>query len=119
ENTEGQTGLQTPPDPGSSGIARMLSDNNAHVFVVSRALDVTSAGQECPITEGDVLQLNGPPPAAATTADLVVLASKGPDCGRGAMVSVGLADLQDMQNHMRETIDQGLAELRSKQGTSG
>jgi hypothetical protein len=119
ENTESQTGLQTPPDPGSSGIGRMLSDNSPHVFVVSSALDVTSAGKECPITEGDVLQLDGPPPPAATSADLVVLASKGLDCRRGGMVSVGLADLQDMQNHMRETIDQGLVELQSKQGKSG
>jgi hypothetical protein len=80
---------------------------------------VTSAGQECPITEGDVLQLNGAPPPTATTAALTVLASQGPDCKRGAVVAVGLADLQDMQNHMRESIDQGLAELQSKQGTSG
>ncbi len=117
ERTERQTGLETPSDPGSSGITRMLSE--PHVFVVSSALDVTSAGQECPITEGDVLQLNGPTPAEATTADLVVLASKGLDCRRGSLVSVGLADLQDMQNHMRETIDQGLVELQSKQGTGG
>jgi hypothetical protein len=32
---------------------------------------------------------------------------------------VGLADLQDMQNHMRETIDQGMTELQRKQGQSG
>jgi hypothetical protein len=119
ENTERQTGLQTAPDPGSSGIAQMLSDNHPHVFVASRALDVTSAGQECPITEGDVLQLNAPPPPTATTAALTMLASKGPDCRTGSVVSVGLADLQDMQNHMRESIDQGLAELHSKQGQSG
>jgi hypothetical protein len=30
-----------------------------------------------------------------------------------------LADLQDMQNHMRETIDQGLQELQEKQGKGG
>ncbi len=35
------------------------------------------------------------------------------------MITVGLADLQDMQNHMREVIDQGLTELQSKQGKGG
>jgi hypothetical protein len=32
---------------------------------------------------------------------------------------VAFADLQEMQNHMRETIDQGLGELQQKQGTGG
>ena len=30
-------------------------------------------------------------------------------CGRAAQVQVALNDVQEMQNHMRETIDQGLA----------
>jgi hypothetical protein len=34
-------------------------------------------------------------------------------------VQVQLADLQEMQNHMRETIDQGLQDLEAKQGTDG
>jgi hypothetical protein len=32
---------------------------------------------------------------------------------------VPFPDLQDMQNHMRETIDQGLGDLQSKQGQGG
>jgi hypothetical protein len=32
---------------------------------------------------------------------------------------VQLSDLQEMQNHMRETIDQGLKELQDKQGSGG
>src|ERR1035438_2196402 len=49
----------------------------------------------------------------------VVLANKGNDCPKGSTVTVGLADLQEMQNHMRATIDQGLGELHSKQGKGG
>jgi hypothetical protein len=30
-----------------------------------------------------------------------------------------LTDLQEMQNHMRETIDQGLQDLQAKQGKGG
>ena len=34
-------------------------------------------------------------------------------------MQVQLTDLQEMQNHMRETIDQGLQDLQAKQGTGG
>ena len=109
------------PDPGSSGIARMLSDGAPHVFVAGKEVDVTDAsGQECAVTEGDVLQLAGPPGPNDTTASLVVVASKGgPDCHRRAVVQVAFDDLQDMQNHMRETVDQGLEDLQAKQGQGG
>ena len=57
---------------------------------------------------------------SATSANLVVLSSKGgQECPKSATVTVALTDLQDMQNHMRETIDQGLQELQAKQGTGG
>ena len=107
------------PDPGSSGVARMLSDGQAHIFIVNAGLDVPSADGECSVTEGDVLQLVRPIAPGAPAADLTVLASKGQDCSKGALVQVQVADLQDMQNHMRETLDQGLAELKEKQGQGG
>ena len=48
------------------------------------------------------------------------MASKGGlECPRSTTVTVAVTDLQEMQNHMRETIDQGLQELQSKQGTGG
>ena len=119
ENAESATGVQTPPDPGSSGLARMLSDNSTHVFVVSTGLDLQSNIGECAVTEGDVLQLNPGTPPNAEAASLMVLASKGQDCRKGATVTVGVADLQDMQNHMRETLDQGLGDLQKKQGQGG
>jgi hypothetical protein len=91
------------------------------VFVVGTALDVVDNSQtECALSDGDVLALRTPPPSEATVADVVVLSSKGgPECPKQATVSVALADLQEMQNHMRETIDQGLQDLQAKQGTGG
>jgi len=108
-------------DPESSGIAHMLSDNVQHVFVAGKDLDVTDLnGSECALSEGDALQLTGPPASDASAATLVVLSSKGGrECHRGTNVTVAFADLQDMQNHMRETIDQGLGELETKQGQDG
>ncbi len=123
ENQEaGQNAQQQDVDPASSGIARMLSDGRPHVFVAGGSLDVVDASsqQECAISDGDALQLQSPPPPDATSANLVVLASKGGvECVRASTVTVQLTDLQEMQNHMRETIDQGLQDLQAKQGKGG
>ena len=119
ENSEAAAGGgQTPPDAGSSGIARMLTDNQPHIFIVSDGIDVTSNSGECFVTEGDVLQLRGAVPPGQP-ANLTVMASKGQDCAKGSLVQVQVADLQEMQNHMRETLDQGLGDLQKKQGQGG
>jgi hypothetical protein len=99
------------PAPGAGGVVQELGDREPHVFVVSSDLDlVDPSGRRCMVSEGDVLQvISGPKPKTAT-ATTVVLASKGGvECERAAQVEVALADLQEMQNHMRETIDQGMA----------
>ena len=122
ENQEAQQNAQQQdPDPASSGIARLLSDGRPHVFVAGGNLDVTDAnGQECVVSDGDTLQLREAPPSDATAANLVVLSSKGrPECQISLTVQIQLTDLQEMQNHMRQTIDQGLKDLEEKQGTGG
>ncbi|SPF52181.1 conserved exported hypothetical protein [Candidatus Sulfopaludibacter sp. SbA4] len=104
----------------AGGPPPIFSGGGPHVFVVANALDVDAGGgQLCPVTEGDVLQLNSPPPSNSQYAQVVVLASKGQDCRKGSTVSVALADLQEMQNQMRATIDQGLGDLQKKQGQGG
>jgi hypothetical protein len=112
ERMESQAGAQ-------QAAPAFLSDNASHVFVVSAGLDVQSRAGECSLTEGDVLQMAAPPAANSATADLAVMASKGQDCLKGTIVSVAIPDLQDMQNHMRETLDRGLADLQAKQGQGG
>jgi hypothetical protein len=34
------------------------------------------------------------------------------------MIRVGLPDLQEMQNYMHQTVDQGMADLQGRQGTN-
>jgi hypothetical protein len=116
-----QNAQQQDVDPAFSGIARMMSDGHPHVFVAGDALDVVDGnGQECSLSDGDALLLQTPPAADATAANVVVLASKGgQECQKSSTVTVQLTDLQEMQNKMRETIDQGLQELQAKQGTGG
>jgi len=122
ENAESQNAAKNvDPDPASSSIQRLLTDGTQHVFVAGVDLDVVdSAGSECAISEGDALQLNGQTAPDATAVNLVVLASKGgKECPKGDLVSIGLQDVQDMQNHMRETIGQGMTELQAKAGSGG
>ena len=124
ENQEAQMAAQgNTPDPASSGIARMLSDGSQHVFVAGANIDaVNVAGTECAVGAGDALQLPaGPPPAAdATTANLVMLSSKGgSECRKGDTVTVAYTDLQDMQNSMRETISAGMDNLQKNQNKGG
>jgi hypothetical protein len=97
----------------------VFATNTPHIFIVTSGLDVTSQGQQCPVTEGDVLQTRGALPQNSPTADAVVMASKGQDCVKGSVVSVQVQDLVEMQNHMRETLDQGLGDLQTKQGQGG
>ena len=101
-----------PSDGSTSNLSTLLADGQPHVFVVSTALTVTSNGQDCGITEGDVLALNAPPAADASTADLRVLASKQTDCPKGNVVSAELTDLQEMHNHLLQNIDKGMADMK-------
>jgi hypothetical protein len=97
----------------------IFADNARHVLLAFNSLEVSSGGRDCMVTAGDVLQLYGPPPADSATADAIVLASKGMDCRRSSIVSVPIQDLQEMQNDMRATIDQGLADFQSRHGKGG
>ena len=120
ENAEAQTQTKTDVDPNSSGLPRMLAEaspTSPRVFVLGAALTVDDAtGQECNLTEGDVLRLTGPTPADATAANLQVFASKPSECAKGAVVAVQLTDLQEMQNHMRANIDNGMKDLQAHKG---
>jgi hypothetical protein len=120
ENSESRVAVKGDLDMNSSGLPRMLAEtspSNPRIFVVAGSLDVTdNQGQDCTLTEGDVLRLSTPPAPDATAAYLQVLATRNQSCPKGSMVSVGFADLQEMQNHMRATIDRGLQDLQAHQG---
>jgi hypothetical protein len=120
ERSEGQAMSANPNQTDNLAEARpMFADNGTHVFVSNASLPVSSSAGDCTISEGSVLQMAGPPPLDANSASLVVLASQRNDCSKGSTVSVQLQDLQEMQNHMRETIDRGLGDLQSRQGQGG
>jgi hypothetical protein len=97
----------------------IFADDAPHVFVSHASFLVDSNAGECAIGEGDVLRMNGAPSSNATSAELVVLSSRGSDCRQGSRVVVALEDLQEMHNQMMATVDRGLGDLQAKQGQGG
>ena len=100
-----------PLSPGAGSVVDELNQDGTHVFVVASDLDlVDPSGRRCMISEGDVIQVVSALNPQTSSAQAKVLASKGGvECARAVQVDVALTDLQEMQNHMRETIDQGMA----------
>jgi hypothetical protein len=107
--------------PLTAGIVQRLSDNAPHVFMAGANIDlVDDAGQECAIGPGDVLLVSMAPLPAATTADATILSSKGSmECPASSMVMIFLTDLQDMDNHVHEAVDDGMAQLQTQEGQGG
>jgi hypothetical protein len=102
-----------------SGPPSLFSSRGPRVFVVVGDVLGLSGNQECPLGDGDVLQLLGTPAPGAEYAQVRVLASRGSSCPRGAVLAVRTLDLQEMQNHLQATIDQGMDKLQSDQGKGG
>jgi len=94
-------------------------DPKRRTFVVHNELSVVADGEECALTEGDVISRVSDTPDADKNVDVKVLASKKTDCAIGKQVAVSLDDLQEMHNHFREQLQGGLDELSKKQGTGG
>jgi hypothetical protein len=105
--------------PDYAGLGDLLSDGHSHVFMSGTSLDlVDGAGNECMLTPGDVVRVRAAPAPGAQAVNATVVASKGgSECPPDATVRMSLTDLQDMQNYMRETVDEGMAQLQAKQGT--
>jgi hypothetical protein len=106
------------PKPGAGGVVEELARPAQHVFVAASDLDlVDDNGRRCMISEGDVVQILSGADADSGTAPGIVLSSKGgAECAQSAKVDIAISDLQEMQNHMRAAIDQGLA--NTPRGTS-
>ena len=101
------------------GVATLLSDGHAHVFMPGSVLDLVDAsGNDCTLSPGDVVQVRAAPAPGAQAVNATVLASKGgTECRSDMSVRMPLADLQESENYMRQTLEQGMADLQAKQGT--
>ena len=97
----------------------IFSDRGPRIFLVSNDLVAYSGNQEVPLLQGDVIQLLRTPNPNSEMADVRLLATHGRLCPKGSILTVRTVDLQELQNHMQATIDQGLEKLQSDQGRNG
>ena len=103
---------------GSQDVPPAL-DPAKRTFVVANDMTVSADGQECQLTQGDVITRLSDQPDSDRNVSVSVAASKKSDCAVGKQVAVGVDDLQEMYNHFQEQIDNGMKDLSSKQGSNG
>jgi hypothetical protein len=105
-------GAALPPPP-------LFTPNGPRTFLVAGDVPAYAGDVEVPLAEGAVLQLAATPAPGSEYAEVQVLASRGSACPRGSFVYVSTVDLQEMQNHMQATIDQGLEQMQPGHGMPG
>jgi hypothetical protein len=89
-------------------------------FIVSTTLSEQSPdGSECSLTSGDVLTRIADAPDGNDAVTVLVSAGQQNDCAPGTQLHVQLSDLEDMHNHFREQIDDGLGKLADNAGKNG
>jgi hypothetical protein len=94
-------------------------DPNFRSFVVSSDLTLVVDGNECALSDGDVITRTTETPDDDQNVNVKVVSSKKSDCEVGAEGSLAVDDLQEMYNHFREQLKDGMGELAKKQGTGG
>ena|SRR5215469_5662046 len=109
-----QPAAATPPQEVPAAL-----DPARHSFIVSSDLTVSSDGQECQLTAGDVIKRTSDTPDDDRKVTAVVSASKKSDCAVGQEIAVGVDDLQEMHNKFEEQLDNGMKDLANKQGQNG
>ena len=95
-------------------------DPNFRYFVVATEVDLTSdSGQECSLTQGDVIYRVSDQIANDGTVTVVVKGTKKDDCAIGTQGPVDANDVQEMYNNFRQTLDAGLKSLADDSGKNG
>ncbi len=105
--------------PASSNEAPPALDPAFRTFVVSSDQTLVVDGEECALSDGDVIKRTTDTPDDDANVNVKVVASKKSDCAVGAEGPIAADDLQEMYNHFREQLKNGMGELAKKQGTGG
>ena len=94
-------------------------DANFKYFIVSSDLSLEGDGDECGLTQGDVIQRTSEKPDDDSNIEVKVVAATKNDCAIGKEGTVSLDDLTEMYNSFRESLKDGMGELAKKNGTGG
>jgi hypothetical protein len=108
------------PTSSQEEVAPDALDPRQRTFLVVTSLEEPAGdGNECTLTAGDVLTRIDDTADSDQNVKVLVSSSKNKDCRPGSQVKVALQDLQEMHNHFREQVDQGLQMLAQNQGSKG
>jgi len=116
---QASSGANQSSSPAASQDVPAALDPARHTFIVASDLTVSSDGQECQLTAGDVIKRTSDTPDEDRKVTATVSASKKSDCAVGQEVAIGVDDLQEMHNKFEEQLDNGMKDLSSKQGQNG
>ena len=119
QGSNGQASDQGSSTQSSNEEVPPALDPARRTFVVANDMTVNVDGQECQLTQGDVITRVSDQPDSDRNVTVSVAASKKSDCGVGKQTAVSLDDLQEMYNHFQEQIDNGMKDLANKQGSNG
>jgi hypothetical protein len=110
------SGSSSLPPATQTDQAPPALDPTLKIFIVSASLDVSADGQSCALSAGDILMRMEDAPGDDDMVGVKVVSSQRSDCAGGSSQRVQVADLQEMHNHFREQMDNGLKLLADKQG---
>ena len=106
--------------PATSNEAPPSLDPKFRTFMVASDMSlVVGDGDECPLSQGDVIERTSDTPDDDGNVNVKVVASTKSDCAVGKEGPVSTDDLQEMYNSFREGLKDGMAELAKKNGTGG
>ena len=106
--------------PATSNEAPPALDPKFRTFMVSSDMSlVPEDGEECPLSQGDVIQRTTETPDGDGNVNVKVVGSTKSDCAIGTEGPVSTDDLQEMYNSFRESLKDGMGELAKKNGTGG
>lgn len=122
-----QADAAKPASTGSSGgqpteskEAPPALDPKFRTFIVSSDLSlVPQAGDECALSQGDVITRTSETPDNDGNVAVRVVASTKSDCAVGSEGPISTDDLQEMYNHFRDQLKDGMGELAKKNGSGG
>ena len=95
------------------------NSGNAGMPSITSDTSLTADGDECGLTQGDVIQRTTDKPDDDGNVNVKVVASNKNDCAIGKEGPVSTDDLQEMYNSFRESLKDGMGELAKKNGTGG
>jgi hypothetical protein len=119
ERSQAQQPQMSQNAPSPDAEPPVVADHASHTLLAYSSLNADAGGQECAITEGDVLQFDASQALSGPSGSAQVLWSKPDDCRSGSVITVPVEQLQEMQNHMAENLNQGLQEMQNQQGQNG